>query len=109
MPDDLERTIERSLSERSSALDPGDGSLDDVMHRVDRRHHRRRATAVAGSLAVIAIGLVGKFLPLLEPIRKLPPPLRLRVPVPAWPPMAPLPPPVWVMASAPPDTVVPPS
>ena len=59
MPDDFEHLIERSLDERSSNLRAGDGSIDDVLLRVDRRSNRRRASAVAGSLAVIAVGLVG--------------------------------------------------
>ena len=59
MPDDFEHLIERSLDERSADLRVGDGSIDDVLLRVDRRSNRRRATAVAGSLAVIAVGLVG--------------------------------------------------
>jgi hypothetical protein len=59
MHDDFEHLIERSLGERSTDLRVGDGSIDDVLLRVDRRSNRRRATAVAGSLAVIAVGLVG--------------------------------------------------
>ena len=59
MPDDFEHLIERSLDERSADLRVGDGSIDDVLLRVDRRSSRRRATAVVGSLAVIAVGLVG--------------------------------------------------
>ncbi|MEZ5259290.1 MAG: hypothetical protein R2705_21140 [Ilumatobacteraceae bacterium] len=46
MHDDLEHLVERSLDERASRLAPGHGSLDDVLVRVDRRHQRRRATAV---------------------------------------------------------------
>ena len=59
MHDDLEHLVERSLDERAGRLAPGHGSLDDVLVRVDRRHQRRRATAVVGSLAVAAVGLVG--------------------------------------------------
>jgi hypothetical protein len=59
MHDDFEHLIERSLSEHSTDLRVGDGSIDDVLLRVDRRSNRRRATAVAGSLAVVAVGLVG--------------------------------------------------
>jgi LysM repeat protein len=59
MHDDFEHLIERSLDERSTDLRVGDGSIDDVLLRVDRRSNRRRATAVVGSLAVITVGLVG--------------------------------------------------
>ncbi|MAT04065.1 MAG: hypothetical protein CL424_03360 [Acidimicrobiaceae bacterium] len=59
MHDDLEHLVERSLGERAQQLGSGDGSIDDVMARAERRQQRRRATAVVGSLAVVAVGLVG--------------------------------------------------
>lgn len=59
MHDDIEHLVERSLDERAGRLTPGQGSLADVMERADRRQQRRRATAVVGSLAVAAVGLVG--------------------------------------------------
>lgn len=59
MQDDLERLIEQSLDRRSSDLSIGDGSIDDVLSRVDGRGRRRRTTAVVGSLAIVTVGLVG--------------------------------------------------
>lgn len=59
MHDDIEHLVERSLDERAGRLTPGQGSLADVMERADRRQQRRRASAVVGSLAVAAVGLVG--------------------------------------------------
>lgn len=59
MHDDIEHLVERSLDERAGRLTPGQGSLVDVMERADLRRQRRRASAVVGSLAVVAVGLVG--------------------------------------------------
>ena len=56
---DIEREIERSLGERSARLGTPAGGLDDVFERVDRRRDRRRNVAVAGSFAVLGIGVFG--------------------------------------------------
>ena len=58
-PSDLETTIERSFESRSARLDASGGDLDDVLTRVERRRSRRRALAVAGSVSVVVVGVVG--------------------------------------------------
>ena len=58
-PSDLETTIERSFESRSARLDASGGDLDDVLTRVERRRSRRHALAVAGSVSVVVVGVVG--------------------------------------------------
>jgi hypothetical protein len=59
MNDDLERTLRDSLDRHATGARRSDGSLDDVYTRAHRRRARRRSVAIVGSIAVVAIGIVG--------------------------------------------------
>jgi hypothetical protein len=59
MNDDLERNLRDSLDRHAAGAATSGGSLDDVYHRVDRQHARRRSVAVIGSIAVVAAGAIG--------------------------------------------------
>lgn len=59
MNDDLEHTLRDSLDRHAAGAGGSGGSLDDVYHRVDRQRARRRSVAVFGSIAVVAVGVVG--------------------------------------------------
>ena len=56
---DLERTISRSLDQRSRHLGAPGEHIDGVFARVDRRRARRRSIAVLGSFAAVGLGIVG--------------------------------------------------
>ena len=56
---ELERTIARSLDDRSRHLGTPAEHIDGVFARVDRRRARRRSVAVIGAFAVVGLGMVG--------------------------------------------------
>ena len=57
--DDLERTVARSLRQRTERVSTSEPDLDGVWAHVDRRRNRRRHVAAVGSLAVVAVGALG--------------------------------------------------
>ncbi len=57
--DDLERTVARSLRQRTERISTSVPDLDGVWAHVDRRRSRRRHVAAVGSLAVVAAGAMG--------------------------------------------------
>ncbi|MDW3214854.1 MAG: LysM domain-containing protein [Ilumatobacteraceae bacterium] len=58
--DDLERTVARSLRQRTERVTTAAPDLDGVWAHVDRRQsRRRRATAAIGSVAAVGVGVVG--------------------------------------------------
>ncbi len=57
--DDLERTVARSLGQRTERASTSVPDLDGVWTHVDRRRSRRRHVAAVGSLAVVAVGALG--------------------------------------------------
>ena len=59
MSDDLERTLHESLSRHAAQLGRPAGEIDDIYRRVTHRRQRRRAVAGVGSLAIVAVGVVG--------------------------------------------------
>lgn len=57
---DIERSVRRSLEERSARLDRvAPVGLDRIRARVDERRARRRSVAALGSVALIGVGAVG--------------------------------------------------
>ena len=59
MSDDLERTLHESLSRHAAQLGRPAGEIDDIYRRVTHRRQRRRAVAGVGSLAIVAVGVLG--------------------------------------------------
>ena len=59
MNDDLERTLRDSLDRHAASSGGAGGGLDDVFARVDQRRSRRRSVAVVGSVAAVAVGVIG--------------------------------------------------
>lgn len=57
--DNFERTVARSLRQRTRAVGESIPDLDGVWDHVDRRRRRRRHVAAVGSAAVVAVGALG--------------------------------------------------
>jgi hypothetical protein len=59
MNDDLEHTLRDSLDRHAADVSRPAGTIDDVYHRADRRHARRRSIAVLGSVVAVGVGVAG--------------------------------------------------
>jgi hypothetical protein len=57
--DEFERTVARSLRQRTARVAASTPDLDGVLAHVDRRRRRRRHVAAGGSFAMIAVGALG--------------------------------------------------
>jgi LysM repeat protein len=57
--DDFERTVARSLRQRTRAVDGSIPDLNGVWDHLDRRRRRRRHVAAVGSVAIVAVGALG--------------------------------------------------